>query len=433
MDQQGSVEDRRLAAVRRYAVLDTPPDGAFDRVAALAARMFSVPIATVTIVDEDRIWFKAAQGLPEGTVQIGRDPGLCASAILQGVPYVVADALHDPRTAANPLVHGELGVRFYAAAAITTADGYRLGTVNILDTRPRQVDEAELAMLEDLAAVVMDELEMRLSAIRTVQIERELRAVVDQERARLSVLAATLQSTLLPPELPHVPGLEVAAHYRTASPENLGGDFYDLFPLDDGRWAFFLGDVCGKGPQAAALTSVSRYALRAAAIYDPDPVTALTNLNTVLLHKYPGFDARYCTALFGLLTPDGEGFTVTLAGGGHPPALAVRGPGAVEPVHLPGGQLIGILPDARFAEATIRLAPGQGLLLYTDGLTEARTRDGALIDTGGVAEHLAALKVTAAGDLIASVTGLLAELETGPPSDDTALLALSVPNGQETP
>lgn len=119
-------EAARLAAVARYDVLDTPPDGAFDRIARLAARLLGAPIATVSIVDTDRIWFKATTGLA-GVRQIGRDPGLCSSAILEDVPYVVRDALTDPRTVHNPLVHGELGIRFYAAAPIITADGHRLG------------------------------------------------------------------------------------------------------------------------------------------------------------------------------------------------------------------------------------------------------------------------------------------------------------------
>ncbi|WP_329052984.1 SpoIIE family protein phosphatase [Amycolatopsis sp. NBC_01488] len=417
-------EPERLAAVRRYAILDTPPDGAFDRVAALAARVLHVPIATVTIVDEDRIWFKAQQGLPEGVREIDRDPGLCASAILQDQAYTVTDALKDPRTSANPLVHGPLGIRFYAAAPITTADGYRLGTVNILDTVPREATDEDLATLSDLAAMVMDELELRLSAMRTVQLERELRTVVESEREHLAHLAGTLQRSLLPPTLPHVAGLQVAAHYQAASRDQVGGDFYDLFPLDDGRWAFFLGDVCGKGPEAAALTSLARYALRSAAIYDPAPIAVLTNLNTVLQHDHNS--SRFCTALFGLLAPDGDGFSVTLAGGGHPPAMAIRTPGTVEEVHPQGGQLIGILPNAHFAAVTTRLDPGQSLLLYTDGLTEARTRSGHMIGEVGLVTFLAGLPAMTAGELITALTGLMTGAGPGP-TDDTALLALSVP------
>ncbi|HEX8862668.1 MAG TPA: GAF domain-containing protein [Actinomycetes bacterium] len=163
-EHAAGVEAARLAAVRRYGILDTSPDGAFDRVARLAARLFATPIATVTIVDEQRIWFKARHGLDDVT-EIPRDPGLCASAILHDEPYLVTDARVDPRTLHHPLVRGELGLRFYAAAPIVTVDGYRLGTVNVIDRTPRQVRRDDLTMLQDLAAIVADELELRLAAI----------------------------------------------------------------------------------------------------------------------------------------------------------------------------------------------------------------------------------------------------------------------------
>jgi signal transduction histidine kinase len=160
-------ERERLDAVRRYEILDTPPDGAFDRITALAARIFDVPISIVSIVDSDRIWFKSRRGV--GVDEIGRDPGLCASAILQYEPWVVTDATVDPRTLANPLVVGELGLRFYAGVPLTTREGYNLGTLNVIDTEPREVTGAEIATLEDLAAIVIDEMELRLAARREEQ------------------------------------------------------------------------------------------------------------------------------------------------------------------------------------------------------------------------------------------------------------------------
>ena len=422
-------ERERLAAVRRYRILDTPPDGAFDTIASLAARSCGTPMATVGIVDRDRVWFKAVRGLP-GVSQIARGPGLCASAILRDTPYVVTDAHTDPAAAANPLVRGEPGVRFYAAAPITTADGHRLGTVSVLDTRPRDATEEQLDILSDLAALVAQELERRLSSICTITAERTMRAGAER-------LVRTLQRTLLPPALPEVPGLDAAAAYHPVSQDEVGGDFYDLFPLDDGRWAFFLGDVCGKGAEAAALTSLTRYTLRSAAIYDPDPCAVLGNLDAVLKGEYQS-DPRFCTALFGVMAPEPDGsFAVTLAGGGHPPALAVRADGTVDAVPTPGGQLIGILPDPRFAQADVRLAPGDALLLYTDGLTEARTPDGAMLGDEGLTAHLTSKPGDGADNLLANIHKLLTELGAGV-GDDTALLALSVPrrpaaSGQEPP
>ncbi|MEZ3183043.1 SpoIIE family protein phosphatase [Streptomyces pimonensis] len=412
-------EEVRLAAVRRYRILDTPPDGAFDRIASLAARLFDAPMATVAIVDTDRVWFKAAHGL-DGITEIDRGPGLCASAILHGEPYVVKDAGADVRALADPLVQGEPGVRFYAAAPITTADGQRLGTLNVLDTRPREPTDDQLEALQDLAALVMDELELRLSAMRTIAAERDRRAEAER-------LARALQRTLLPPTLPDVPGLHAAAAYHPASADEVGGDFYDLFPLDDGRWAFFLGDVCGKGAGAAALTSLTRYTLRAAAIYDPDPCAALANLDSVLKGEYQGSDPRYCTAAFGVLQPLSDGsHSITLAGGGHPSALAVRADGSVEPISTAGGQLVGMLPDPQFVQTTTRLRPGESLLLYTDGLTEARTADGMMLGEDGLTRHLTATAPRTAHELLHSVETLLQQLGDGV-SDDTACLALSVP------
>jgi len=160
-DQTGRLtnEGQRIAAVHRYDVLDTPPDGTFDRITALAARVLRVPIAIVSIVDTDRIWFKSHHGLDVD--QIERGPGLCAPAILHNEPWVVTDAALDPRTLANPLVAGEFGLRFYAGVPLTTHDGHNLGTLCVLDRESRAVTDEELATLTDLAALVMDELEVR--------------------------------------------------------------------------------------------------------------------------------------------------------------------------------------------------------------------------------------------------------------------------------
>nr|WP_251045436.1 GAF domain-containing protein [Arthrobacter sp. ISL-5] len=156
-----------MEAVRRYAILDTPADGAFDRITSLAARLFSVPIAIVSIVDHDRIWFKSHHGVP--VEEIGRDAGLCASAILQDDVWVIENAPEDPRTLANPLVAGEFGLKFYAGAPLKSRDGYNLGTLCILDHEPRVLDASESATLRDLAAVVMNVLELRLDS-RTPQL-----------------------------------------------------------------------------------------------------------------------------------------------------------------------------------------------------------------------------------------------------------------------
>ncbi len=164
-------EIERLGAVRRYDVLDSPPDDAFDRITAMAARVLRVPVSIVSVVDDDRIWFTSAHGLD--VREIARDPGLCASAILYHEPWVIEDARHDPRAAANPLVAGEFGLQFYAGVPLTTPDGYNLGTLCVLDFAPRTISPDELATLSDLASMVMRELELRREA-RELQAKEAL-------------------------------------------------------------------------------------------------------------------------------------------------------------------------------------------------------------------------------------------------------------------
>jgi len=166
----------RLEAVRRYAGVEPPADGSFDLIAQMAAMIFETPMATVSIVDTDRVWFLATQGL-DGVSEIGDEPGLCASAILGAGPYVVNDAAVDPRTLDHPLVRGELGLRFYAAAPIVTRDGHTLGTVNVLDRkRHRRVTQTQTTLLSHLAATVAQMLQVRLSALAVLRAERATRA-----------------------------------------------------------------------------------------------------------------------------------------------------------------------------------------------------------------------------------------------------------------
>ena len=156
-------EPQRMAAVKRYDILDTPADGSFDRITAIAARRFNVPISIISIVDNDRIWFKSHHGLD--VPQIGRDAGFCASAILKNEPHILLDASKDIRSLANPLVAGDFGLRFYAGVPLTTSDGYNLGTLCVIDKEPRPITQEQIEDLKDLAAMVMDQLEFRLSAI----------------------------------------------------------------------------------------------------------------------------------------------------------------------------------------------------------------------------------------------------------------------------
>lgn len=355
-----------MEAVRRYDVLDSPPDGAFDRITALAARLLGAPISIVSIVDTDRIWFKSHHGID--LEQISRDPGLCASAILQYEPWLVADARVDPRTLANPLVAGEFGLRFYAGFPLTSFDGHNLGTLCVIGQEPRELAADEVATMQDLAAVVMDQLELRLSARRTISLQAQLR-----ENAQL--VARTLQESLLPPRLPPIDRLEVEARYHVAKLEQVGGDFYDLIPTSNGCFAV-VGDATGKGTKAASLTGTARAALRTVALEDVTPAQALDRLNRVLAQ-----DARsHCTIAVAQVAPRiGGGADVVIALAGHPHPLVLRADGTVEDVGRTA-PLAGWRNDVKFIDVAVELAPGDLMLLYTDGLLEA-VRHGTVYDT----------------------------------------------------
>lgn len=170
--QKPANEEDRIEELKRYNILDTPPDGSFDRITRLAATLFDVPIAIISLVDTDRIWFKSAYGLTAN--QINRDPGLCASAILSSDVYVINDAGKDPRSLTNPLVAGEFGLRFYAAAPLQTGAQHNLGTLCIIDKKPRTLTEKERKLLKELSEIVTDEMELRLALRNTVANVKKL-------------------------------------------------------------------------------------------------------------------------------------------------------------------------------------------------------------------------------------------------------------------
>ena len=407
LDLIPSNELERLAAVQRYDVLDTPPDGCFDRITALAARLLKVPVAIVSIVDADRIWFKSHHGLDVD--QIDREPGLCASAILHAGPWLVNDARVDPRTLANPLVAGEMGVGFYAGVPLTTYDGYSLGTLCVLDLQPRQLTEDEVATLSDLAALVMDELELRLSARRSVSLEAELRQSAE-------TIASTLQESLLPHHLPTIAGLDLAARYHVAYDDQVGGDFYDVIPTEHGC-AVVVGDAVGKGAKAAALTGTARWTLRTVAMTAWTPAKALGRLNAVLVQAHDDPE-RYVTVAVGEIRPVDGGATLTMALGGHPHPLVLRTDGTVERLGQ-AGPLVGWQAEAEFEDVHVQLRPGDVIVMFTDGLLEAITGRGEVDDSA--VQHLLRPLAGAPAEKVADALDGALGREVG---DDAAFLVI---------
>jgi serine phosphatase RsbU (regulator of sigma subunit) len=241
-----------------------------------------------------------------------------------------------------------------------------------------------------------------------------------------------LQRSLLPPELPEIPGVDVAAGYEAAGEGNeVGGDFYDVFEVAAGRWRFAIGDVCGKGPEAAAVTGLTRHALRILAREGHDVPTVLDRLNALIVDE--GSRAPFVTLIHGELVPaSGEAVTVCLVCAGHPPPLVLRSAGDVETV-AESQPLLGVLEGVRFGQSTVRLCPGDVLLCVTDGVTERRSSGRLLDDGGGLRDLLRQCSGLSAGSVVARIQRAVREFGSGPPADDVALLVFRALQVEETP
>jgi serine phosphatase RsbU (regulator of sigma subunit) len=242
-------------------------------------------------------------------------------------------------------------------------------------------------------------------------------------------VARALQRTLLPSELPDVPGVELAARYRASGRSNqAGGDFYDVFPAAEGEWALVIGDVVGKGAEAAAITALVRATLQAAVLRGDHARAALCLVDEALRRR-PRI--QFCSAIHGRIRPRaGGGVDVQLLSGGHPAPLILRRAGAVEPVALEG-TLLGVTPDPHFGETTVALDPGDVLLLYTDGATELRG-DEPWRGERALRETLVASAGIRVGELVERVEHQTLVLSGGELRDDLALLAVgaALPEGQ---
>jgi GAF domain-containing protein len=287
-----------------------------------------------------------------------------------------------------------------------TARGRTLGAITLASSDSGRVfGPVDLSVAEDLG---------RLAGVAVDN------ARLYEERSRI---ARTLQRSLLPPRLPEIPRMEVAARYRAAAGEgnDVGGDFYDVFEVGKGAWAVMIGDVCGKGADAAAITGLARHTLRTAAMSEWRPRRMLVILNEALVRNETD---QYCTVVFARLNVRGKHVRVTLACGGHPPPLFLGADGRVEVAGRPG-TLLGVFPDPEFATAIIDLTPGDALLFYTDGVTESRG-PGVGLDESDLAALLASHKGESAEKLADAVErGAVAAQPEGP-RDDIAIVCIRV-------
>jgi PAS domain S-box-containing protein len=253
------------------------------------------------------------------------------------------------------------------------------------------------------------------------------RAATSVDNARLyterSYIARTLQQSLLPPHLPEIPGLEVAGRYRPAGEGNeVGGDFYDVFQIAGDSWAVVIGDVCGKGADAAALTALVRYTIRAIASAEKRPSEVLRLLNDAILRQRT--DNRFCTVAYARVTKRGDGVVVDLSSGGHPLPLIARASGDAEYAGEPG-TLLGVVPDPDLRDVTVELGPGDSFVLYTDGITEAGAPT-RLLTPEDLCAEIKRCGPGAASDVAECLEATAVEASGGEPNDDIAVVVLQV-------
>lgn len=370
-------EHQRQAQLVALKILDTPPEERFDRIVRLAKAIFRVPIAYIALVDRDRQWFKAKEGL--SATQTGRAESFCGHAIMQDRVMIVPDAREDHRFRDNPMVTGDPFVRFYAGQPLRSAGGQNVGTLCIVSSEPRNLTEQEQWTLRELAALAERELNLTdtIAAQQQVLIARQ--ALADE----LSQAASYVRS-LLPTKLTG----EVASEHVFVSSSQLGGDLFGYHWLDNDRLAMYLLDVCGHGVGAALLSVSVQNAIRNQTLREArfdQPHEVLTALNRAFPMEQ--HDGRFFTIWYGVY--DRRDRMVRYASAGHPPSIMIDAFGAH--TRLGCANLIaGVDNDTVYDLHSHQIPPGARLYLLSDGVFEAEVTSGQLLGLDGLTRLLLA-------------------------------------------
>ena len=387
----------------------------FGRVARLAALVLGTPSAFVTVAGSQPSFRRTCPGTRGAAGR--RSPAeqsLCQQVIDSGGKLIIEDARLDPRTAGS-YPAGPADVVAWAGFPVRGPDGLAAGALCVADTLPRRWSAAEVEVLATLACVASGEIALQVAVARGA------------ERA---ALAQTLQESLLPPRLPVIPGLQVAARYVAGGTgAEVLGDFYDVFPSVRGSWGMVVGDVCGKGVPAAKSTALARYTLRAEAHRETRPRLILAALNQALL-EWLTDDPRFLTAIYATVRPTRAGASVQISSGGHPLGLVHRADGRVQALGQPG-TLLGILPDPGLYDSRGLLRAGDSLVLFTDGITEARGPAGhGIYGEDRLRDVIAGLGDLPAARIADAIQQAALDYSGGASSDDTVTLVLKVRHPQ---
>jgi serine phosphatase RsbU (regulator of sigma subunit) len=384
-------------------------------VTEIARDVCDAPLALfVGIDDEDDEATLVAPGQEPVRPPDPREAPMLSAAFTTGDVLVVED-VQRATTGGVPAAYGSLGdgrpLRCWLAAPVVHpgtkggAGPRRLGVLFVGHTRAHAFDARHHHQVGAVARFLASALDSALT------VDEHVRT------------AEGLQEALLPPLIPRIDGADIASRYRPAGEASLiGGDFYDVFPSTDGRWVVAIGDVCGVGPEAAAVTGIARYTLRAVGREDPRPGHALAALNDAILQATP--DNRFCTAVSLCVEQVAAGVTIRWSNAGHPPPLVLRDDGRVEILDERLGPLLGVLDGAEYKEAGVSLRGGDALVLYTDGVIEARRGAGEFFGEARLAEVVASCAGRTADGIARRVELAVIDHLGGLPDDDVAILVL---------
>ena len=409
-DPEGEVGRLESVLLRLPDVLaHLDPERLAQDVTEAAVELTGADFGACARVADPAPWVTVVAGGPVTLAQ-GPDPQRAPllSASLAGAPLLRVDDLsrwaptEEAARLYGTFVDGRM-VRSYLAAPVTSRSGAVLGAVFLGHHQPRAFDERDERLVGGMSALLAVALDT---------------AGLFQERERV---ATALQESLLPPLLPTVPGVDLAARYRATGAGNLvGGDFYDVFQTGEGDWAVVLGDVSGSGPEAAALTGLARYTVRAVAPRELQPSAVLRSLNFALGHQRA--DDRFCTAVYLRLRAVDGGVDVTVARAGHPPPMVLRDDGHVEVLDSLPGMPLGLFPDAGVGDQGLLLGPGDALVLYTDGVVEARAAGGDEFGQDGLRELLTRCAGRTADGIARRVELAAMDFQGGATRDDVAVV-----------
>lgn len=332
-----------------------------ERLAALCVPALA-PLCAVDVIEQGRVRRIATAGPTEDEQRLLAAHIPVYDADDDAVARVLASSLTEVarRTPTGPGPWQDLDVTGYLCVPLTDR-GQTFATLTLLTTGDQVFDGHTVALAEELA---------RRAATAAANA---------RQYTQRATLARDLQAGLLLPDLPTLPGAELATYYHPAGEGlEIGGDFYDVFPLEDGSWAFMLGDVCGRGALAATTTALVRHTARAVASFLPGPEAVVQAVNHALIKRHGSHGTGFVTLVYGHFTPTEAGLDIELVRAGHTLPLHLTADGT-HPVDS-DGPLLGVLPDPRLDSRRISLTPGQSLVLYTDGITEARNGADELFD-----------------------------------------------------